>query len=245
VAGEDSSLAPGGPGFLSTAWSVIRHAQGADDPQRARAMERLMSVYWRPVYWTLRLDWNAGPEDARDLTQTYFAEFLERDLVSAVDPSRGRFRQFVKATLKNFMLTRKRAEATIKRGGGRHIVALDDLATVEQDPMAASDTPERRFDRELMRAIVKQSLADLERACEQERKADHFELYRAYDIDSAAGGQPSYDEMCSRFGIGLHDVKNRLTEMRARFRETVLGYLRDGISTEEELLSEIREVFEA
>ena len=56
----DTSLPIGGPQFRTTAWSVIRDAQEPDAPERLKALERLISIYWRPVYWTLRLDWNAN-----------------------------------------------------------------------------------------------------------------------------------------------------------------------------------------
>ncbi len=245
-AGE-SDLARGGPGFPATAWSVIRGAQREDEAARARALDRLLSVYWRPVYWTLRLDWNAPPEEAKDRTQEFFASLLERRSLGDVDAARGRFRSFVKASLKHFMLDARRAESTRRGRFTRRIVALEDLPRVEADATAVDARPDVRFERELMRAILARAREDLERGCERAGRADHFALFEAFHLDGAEapdGERPTYDALARRFGVGYHEVKNRLADLRARYRKLVLGYLKDGTTTEEELAAEIREVFE-
>ncbi|MBI4880900.1 MAG: sigma-70 family RNA polymerase sigma factor [Planctomycetes bacterium] len=204
-----------------------------------------MSVYWRPVYWSLRLDWSVSPEEAKDLTQEYFSVFLERSMIQRVREEWGRFRAYVKTTLKRFMLDRRRAAGRIKRTVERTIVALEDLPAVEQDRAASDAPPDRRFERELMRSILSLALDDLRRSCEKNGRSVHFQVFQAYYVDQAEGGTLTYQDLSERFGLGQHEVKNRLAELRARFRRSVLGYLRDGLSSEQELVAEIREVFEA
>ena len=166
-------------------------------------------------------------------------------MIGQVHKDRGRFRAYVKATLKNFMLSRKRAQNTLKRGGGRKIIALDDLEKIETSAAVKTDPPEKRFERELMRSIIQESLRTLEKACGEQGKPHLFELFENYYLEESAGRQVKYSDLEERFKMGSHEVKNRLAELRARFREIMLGYLRDGISSEEELLGEIQEVFEA
>ncbi len=81
--------------FPATAWTVIHGAQAADEQACRRALDRLISVYWRPVYSTLRLDWSVPPEEAKDLTQEYFSVFLEKHMIDRVAPAHGRFRAYV------------------------------------------------------------------------------------------------------------------------------------------------------
>lgn len=204
-----------------------------------------MSVYWRPIYWTFRLDWNVSSEEAQDLTQDYFATFLEKGLWRGVASDRGRFRAYVKATIKHFMLSRRRAQSAWKRGGGRRILDLDRVGEVELGAEARRDSPERRFERELMRSIIDAALAELEEACRLEGRGDSFRLFHTYYLEQAEGRSPRYDDLCQRFRLDSHAVKNRLAEMRARFRLTVLNLMRDGVSSEEELVREIREVLQA
>jgi len=234
----DTSKMKGGPAFRSTAWTIIRGAQEQDAAVRDDALGRLIGVYWRPVYWTFRLDWNAGPEEAKDLTQEYFAVFLEKDMIRQVAPERGRFRAYVKATIRNFVLSRRRDAKALKRGGGRRIVALDDLAAVEANATAQTESPEQRFDRELMRAITLEAQEELRR-----RTADRPELFLLFESYYLADTSVHYEELCRQFDINHHDVKNRLAEMRAQFKEIVLDILRDGVTSDDELEDEIREVF--
>ena len=231
--------------FPSTSWTVIREAQGAPEPERARALDRLISIYWRPVYWTIRLDWGVAPEDARDLTQEYFARFVERELVHEVASERGRFRSYVKATLKNFLLAWRRAERAQKRGGGLRIVALDDLDPIEAEPPAAEGSPESRFERELMRAILLRALDELRDSLDREGRSDLFELFRRFYVSEPEEPAPSYRDLMDRFRIGEHDVKNRLAAARTRFRNHVLTLLRDGLTSDADLASEIRAVFDS
>ena len=241
----DSNSPPGGRGFHTTAWGLISQSRKGDEKDKSKALDRLISVYWRPVYWTIRLDWNKKTEEAKDLTQEYFFAFLEKQMVEDVQKEKGRFRAYVKATLKNFMLTQKRSQQAIKRGGGRKIVGLEDLEQIEKLSTAQEEPPDKRFDRELMRSIMQKSLDELQKVCEKKGKPDYFQLFEAYYQREASGEKISYEDFQEQFNISFHDVKNRLTDMRSRFREIIVGFLQDGLSSEKELVSEIREVFES
>lgn len=235
---------PANPRFPATAWSVVQGARSLEDQDCRRALERLISVYWRPIYWTLRLEWRASPEEARDWTQEYFSVFLERDFLQDVVREKGRFRAFVKASLKHFMLNLRRKEWALKRGGAFDFVPLESLEQAENDPADRSEEPERLFERELMRAIMARALEDLKQACEREGRPEHFELFHTYYLEEAAGRRLRYVDLKERFDCGPHEVKNRLADLRTRFRKIVLEHLRDGVSCEQELVTEIREVFE-
>lgn len=234
-----------GPGFPSTAWSAIQGAQKVNESERKQAMARLISVYWRPIYWTLRVDWNVSHEEAKDLTQGYLTMFIEHDLVDSVARDRGRFRSYVKATLKHFILNQKRAQNSLKRGGGMRIIPLDKLEKVEAETPRINDPPEGRFERELMRSILNNSLDDLKKLYTKKNKAADFELFQTYYVQENSKDGVRYHDLEKRFALSSHQVKNRLAELRTRFREIVLNYLRDGLSTDKELESEIREVFSA
>ena len=63
--------------FPATRQSVIVATRSADPRLRERALEVLVSGYWRPVYKYLRVRWQVSVEDAQDLTQAFFAAALE------------------------------------------------------------------------------------------------------------------------------------------------------------------------
>ena len=235
----------GGPGFPSTAWTAIHGAQQFHEAERRQALGRLFRVYWRPIYWTFRVDWNAEPEEAKDLTQAYITAFLEKELVDSVSEGEGRFRAFIKVTIKHFMLNQRRYMQRLKRGGGREIVRLEDFEDIEVQGPQSSETPRRLFERELMRSILRQSLEDLAERCEKEGRREQFELFETYYLAESQGEALRYEDLQPRFGLTIHQIKNRLAELRTRYRHIVLSYVHDGVSSESDLLREIREVFDA
>lgn len=229
--------------FRSTAWTVVRAAGDADAATRDRALARISSVYWRPVYRVLRMDWNASPEDAHDLTQEYFAGLLASGL-DDVSSERGRFRAWVKATLRNFMLTRRRHDGAARRGGGARHLSLDDPAGPARWTASTLAPPDRGFERELMRSILARALDALRDECRREERRDVWETFDAYYVAPEEGrARPTYEELGRVRGLGLHEIKNRLAEGRARYRRLVLEMLRDGVTADEDLVSEIKEVF--
>ncbi|HSE36589.1 MAG TPA: hypothetical protein VLG74_04745, partial [Blastocatellia bacterium] len=64
--------------FPVTRLSAIVASSSANQEERTRAFEALVSAYWMPVYKYVRIKWNKSSEDARDLTQGFFAEAIEK-----------------------------------------------------------------------------------------------------------------------------------------------------------------------
>src|SRR5215471_7871395 len=81
--------------FPTTHWSLVARAGGVSSPAAREALELLCRAYWFPIYAFIRRH-GADAEAARDLTQTYFTRLLEKDLLLAADPRKGRFRSFLK-----------------------------------------------------------------------------------------------------------------------------------------------------
>jgi DNA-directed RNA polymerase specialized sigma24 family protein len=109
--------------FTTTHWSVVLEAQG-ESPAAQQALENLCRTYWRPIYSFVRRE-GVRPEEAKDITQGFFALVLERKDFHSVRQEKGRLRSFLLASLKHFMANERRDAATIKRGGGRTPIPLD------------------------------------------------------------------------------------------------------------------------
>ena len=80
-------------------------------------MGELSRTYWPPLYAYLRRNGHP-PEQAEDLTQSFFARLIERNDLRSVDSAKGKFRSFVLAALKHFVANERDKERTQKRGGG-------------------------------------------------------------------------------------------------------------------------------
>src|SRR5262245_52119700 len=113
----------GAAAFQTTRWSLVV-AAGGDNSSAARvALESLCELYWYPLYAYVRRH-GRSPDDARDLTQAFFASLIERGDFEQLTPDRGRFRAFLLASLKHFLANDVARRRTLKRGGGVAPVSL-------------------------------------------------------------------------------------------------------------------------
>ena len=117
----------GGFAFTTTHWSVVLDAQG-ESPAAQEALEKLCRIYWRPIYSFVRRQ-EAGPEEAQDLTQGFFALLLERRDLSTVRKEKGRLRSYLLTALKHFLTDERRRAMAIKRGKGQQLIPLEELRT--------------------------------------------------------------------------------------------------------------------
>ena len=83
--------------FPSTQVSLIASAAG-----EPLAMERVVALYWKPVYKFIRLKFRKDNEAAKDLTQGFFASAMERDFFQRFDPAKAGFRTYLRLAVERF-----------------------------------------------------------------------------------------------------------------------------------------------
>src|SRR5688572_3177964 len=86
--------------FPTTRWTLLLSSRQSPEARQA-ALETLLPLYWKPVYFYLRRK-GLSVENAEDLTQGFFVHVLERDMLPRVDPARGRFRSYLLTSLENY-----------------------------------------------------------------------------------------------------------------------------------------------
>lgn len=74
--------------FPTTRWTLIVAAGHDRSPQGRDALAELCQRYWMPLYAYARRNGHSV-EEAQDLTQAFFARFLEKHDVRAADPARS------------------------------------------------------------------------------------------------------------------------------------------------------------
>src|SRR3954469_21638575 len=114
--------------FPPTRHSAVEAVRNGDAEERARALETLASVYWRPVYGYLRLRWRKEHEEAADLTQELFAEVLAKELIARFDPARARLRTYLRVCIDG--LVANRGKAALRRA--HHAAAFEFESAREQ-----------------------------------------------------------------------------------------------------------------
>ena len=148
--------------FTTTHWSVVLAAGDPRSPQAGEALETLCRAYWYPLYVYVRRR-GYGVEDAQDLTQTFFARFVEKGSFELADPARGRFRTFLLHALEHFLINEWKRAHRLKRGGGKPSLSLDadDAEHRYASEPAARLTPERAYEKRWAMTLLEQVLAAL------------------------------------------------------------------------------------
>ncbi len=232
----------GGPGgaFPATLWTVILSARDGSGPDAGRQLEKLCRYYWKPVYWLIRLRWNRPNEDSKDLTQEFFATFLEKDFLKAVSRDRGRFRSFVRAALEHFMLNQKRDEGRIKRGGQARVVSIDGPEEPIFQLPAKNEPLERAFDRLWAHSLMQDAIGVLREQYKQAGRQNVFQIFEAYDL---ADPPPSYSELSKRFRTTEDGVRGALRRIRADLRALLRDRVLQSLSDPSELDGEMQYLF--
>lgn len=239
-----------GGNFPPTRWSVIEAVRSEDSSERARALETLCFAYWKPVYKYLRLKFSKPPDQAQDLTQGFFTELLERDLLLRFDPAKSRLRTYIRLCADSFVLNQIKHAGRQKRGGDVVHLALDysaaehelDAQTVDPAAIPSPEKFEEFFEKEWIRSLFSSALEDLRRFCDSRGKQSAFALFAAYDL-AEDEYRSSYAQLAETHGIAVTDVTNHLAWTRREFRRLARERLRALCATDEEFARESQSLF--
>ncbi|MFN7139404.1 MAG: RNA polymerase sigma factor, partial [Limisphaerales bacterium] len=178
--------------FATTHWTVVLAAGQKHTPQSDTALEELCRTYWFPLYAYVRRRGHTK-EDAEDLTQAFFARFLEKNYLDGLTAERGRFRAFLLASLKHFLANEWDKAKAQKRGGDRLHLSLDWQTADTQFQVAADGaSPDKEFDREWALALLEKVIDRLKQESETDGRGKQFESLKVYL--TAAKGTVSYAE---------------------------------------------------
>lgn len=219
---------------------MVVEARDENTGDAAAALEDLCRTYWMPLYAAVRRSGH-DPEDAKDLTQEFFARFLEKHWLHAADPEKGRFRTFLMVTLKRFLVDEWRRGQTAKRGGGHALVPLDTQLAERLYSGSGSHslTPEQLFDKRWALTLMETAF--------QRIQAEYLEAGRGREFEilmpclTADRGGVDYGELACQLGLGdgaarvaVHRIRKRY---RSLFREEIARTVRDESDVEEEMSS--------
>lgn len=233
------TLQNGGPAFVTTHWSVVLAAQGAS-PAAHDALEKLCRSYWQPIYSFLRREGRTA-EDAQDLTQSFFAQLLERGDFNAVRREKGRLRSYLLGSLKHFLANDRRRAMTLKRGEGRALISLEELRTEESTEFGSQDlSADRIYDRRWALTVLDQVFAHL--TSESQNLGRPGLCERLNELLSGEPGHPSQAEIAREFGMSENAVKQAFHRLRRRYRQLLREEIANTVGTPAEIEAELREL---
>jgi RNA polymerase sigma factor (sigma-70 family) len=237
------SSAPGDI-FATTHWTVVLAAGQRHTPQSDHALEQLCRTYWFPLYAYVR---RRGHEkaDAEDLVQAFFARFLAKNYLAGLSEERGRFRAFLLAALKNFLINEWKHAQRQKRGGGEPVLSLDWETADTKFQVAATNepSPDRAFDREWALALLGKVIERLQAECEAEGKGRLFEQLKAFL--TAGKGEAAHAEVARVLGMEEGAVRVAVHRLRKRYRVLLRAEIAQTLSDAAFIDEEMRALFGA
>jgi len=225
-------------GFATTHWSVVLMAGQDSSPAAQEALEHLCRNYWYPLYAYVRRQGHQ-PEDAQDLTQAFFARFLERKCLRLADRERGRFRTFLLTSLKHFLVDEWKRATREKRGGCATVLSLDQLAAERRFASEPShnESPDALFDKRWAAALLERTLAKMRDEFAQSGKPDLFEVLRASVWGEQSG---SYAQLAAKLGMTEGAMKVAVHRFRQRYGELLRSEVANTVATPTEIDEELR-----
>jgi len=231
----------GGHGsFSATHWSVVLAAGAAtSDSHRRQALEELARTYWFPLYAFVRRR-GLSPDAAEDLTQDFFSRLLEKQSLSQVDRTKGRFRSFLLASLKNFLANEYDKSQTHKRGGHSTVIAIDSLSAEARYAIEPVDTitPERVFEQRWAWAVLDRVLQLLRERYEAEGQGALFD-----ELKGALTGRPEagdYAEIALKFNMQPGAVAVATHRLRRRYRQLLRDEIAHTVAEPEHIDEELQ-----
>jgi RNA polymerase sigma-70 factor (ECF subfamily) len=207
----------GAVAFTTTHWSVVLEAQGPT-PAAQAALEKLCRTYWRPIYGFVRRQ-GAELEEAKDLTQGFFALLLERRDLATVRKEKGRLRSYLLTSLKHFLTNERNRAMAVKRGEGQRLVPLDQLQQGERGGFEPADvsTAEQLYERRWALALLDQVLTRLGDEYRAAGNAVLFERLKALLTDEP--DRLSQAQIADELGMTENAVKQASHRLRQRYRQ--------------------------
>jgi RNA polymerase sigma-70 factor (ECF subfamily) len=206
-------------------------------------METLCASSWYPLYAYARRS-GRSEEDSRDLVQGFLAGLVERNVVAAADPERGRFRTFLLTAFRNHITNEWRRETAQKRGGGRPVLSMDGVDPEDRYRLEPSheETPDRLFLRSWALEVLARTLGRLREEYAGRDKADVFDALKGCLDGSVA---VDYDEAAETLGITAGAVRVAVHRLRDRYRRALRDEVGQTLDADESIEDEIRDLLDA
>jgi len=198
------------------------------------------------THWTVVLAARGYPDqEAQDLTQGFFARLLEKEFLSDVDRSKGKFRSFLLAAMEHFLANEWRRANAQKRGGGVDFVPLAGHSAEGQSLQISAPnlSPEDFFDQQWAITVLEHAVSKLRQEFTGKSKEEFFEKVKIY----LTGEKPeaSYTELAARLDTTAAALKMAVSRIRQRYGELLREEIASTVSDPNEVEEELRALLAA
>ena len=180
------------------------------------------------------------PEEAKDLTQEFFADLLEHRNLTAVRKEKGRFRSYLLGALKYFLADERRRVMAIKRGKGQRMIPLEELSGDERIELEPADslTAEQIYERRWASTLLERVLGLLKKEYVGAGNAALFDCLKQLLPDEP--GSPSQAEIAGELGMTANAVRQAFHRFRQRYQLLLREEIAHTVATPGDVEDELR-----
>lgn len=201
-------------------------------------LEALCKAYWNPLYAFLRKYEHLGRQDAEDVVQGFLVHVTREDRLGRVHPSKGKFRNWLLACLKRYVLNWRKAQNS---GPPTDLSPSSDDTTVWEpaDPNKGDEI----FHGEWAKTIVDRALLQLQEEYQKNGKGELFRALAPFLTDHNERGD--YAIIADRLKMTIGAVRTAATRLRDEFGELLDAQIAPTVSSPEEIREERLDLIKA
>jgi len=224
--------------FPRTDWANLGKAAQAE----AAPLDRLVRLYWQPLKIFLLTTFPSLHSQADTLLQDFAEDkLLQEGWLQKADQNRGRFRDFLKTSLRNFVLNRLNLAENKNPP-----LPLDELDHELPEPPAVSEA----FDLAWARTVLAETLRRMEADCkdpaaDQPRRGYVWEVFRLRILEPVFNDTtpPAYDQLIEQFGLkSPTDASNTLLSAKRIFKTHLNQVIKEYAGKDAATATEIQEL---
>jgi RNA polymerase sigma factor (sigma-70 family) len=155
----------------------------------ARARDYFFQRYREVLFRFFRRN-GLSHEDAADAVQEFFTSSFEKGLLERADPTRGRFRGYLRTAASSFLIDARRTSHRKKRRPDGAVRSLDRIGDPDMgsgwEPAADDGTPEEAFDRDYARTILDGAKAALLGAALERGRPVEYKVFEMRYLEGTA-----------------------------------------------------------
>ena len=229
--------------FATTCWTEVLSARTDGAPAAGEALARLCAAYWPPLYAFLRRD-GCAQEEAEDLVQGFFEQFIAGDYLRDVSRDKGRFRSFLLGCLKHYAANVRRERRTRRRGGSAPHLPLFDPEALErcEAALAARPPDDSVIDRVWAETIMHKSVERVRLEYSAAGKEAIFEKLSRWLASEVKPGE--YAREAPALGLSEGAVAAAVFRMRQRFRQFVREEVGNTVQSPADIEGEMQHLLE-
>ena len=246
--GDSTNLGGTRKSFPPTQWTMLEALRGSDTETYCSLVGQICRMYWKPLYCYVRST-GRGREDAKDITQDFLADWIEKKKFLGAERSKGRFRSYLLKALQRHLHNVYRAENAQKRRPIGGVVSLEDVIPDEDFSFEPADeknaTPEEVFHRIWLKDILLQSFDAFQQECQATGKEVHLDVFQRCVFEPLLHQvmRPPRRELAKQWHLTEKEISARLVTARRAFMGVLREEIRSRVFSEQDVACETQDVF--